>query len=285
MGLLDGKVALITGGARGQGRAHAVTYAREGADVIIVDVTKQVADVPYGLATADDHAETVREIESLGRRVIAIDADVRDQEALDGAVASGIDEFGHIDILVANAGIWAMTPFWEISEEQWEDMIGINLTGVWKSVKAVTPHMIERKSGSIIIISSLNGIEPGGNYAHYTAAKHGVVGLMKTIALELGPHGVRCNAIHPGAVRTMINGFQEALDAFAGHPGGTEEDRTEAGRRVGILRGSTMLDPQKIADAGLFLNSDLASNVTGISLPVDSGHLLIPGWNNDPVRD
>ena len=285
MGLLENKVALITGGARGQGRAHALTYAREGADVIIVDVTKNVAELPYDMATADDHESTVADVVALGRRAISIDADVRDQNALDAAVERGIAELGQIDILVANAGIWGLGPFWELTEAQWEEMLAINLTGVWKSVKAVTPHMIERKTGSIILISSLNGIEAGGNYAHYTAAKHGVVGLMKTVALELGPYGVRCNAIHPGAVRTEINGFQAALDAFAGHPGGTEADRTEAGRRVGILRNSTILDPQQIADAGLYLNSALASNVTGVSLPVDSGHLLIPGWNNNPISD
>ncbi|WP_232667726.1 mycofactocin-coupled SDR family oxidoreductase [Pseudonocardia sp. TRM90224] len=285
LGLLDGKVALITGGARGQGRAHAVTCAREGADVIIVDITKPVAEVEYPLATAEDHTETVRQVEALGRRIVAVDADVRDQSAIDAAVSRGIDELGKIDILIANAGIWTHNPFWEITEQQWDEMVGINLTGVWKSAKAVAPHMIERGSGSIVITSSANGIEPGPNNAHYVAAKHGVLGLMKNIALELGPHGVRCNAISPGATRTPMTDFQAARDIFAGHEGGTEAELMEAGYRYGILRNTTWLDPQAIADTALYLNSHLAANVTGVTIPVESGHLLIAGVNDNPVRE
>ncbi|WP_181784348.1 mycofactocin-coupled SDR family oxidoreductase [Pseudonocardia pini] len=285
MGLLDGKVALITGGSRGQGRAHAVTCAREGADVIIVDVTKPTTDVPYALATAEDHAETVRQVEALDRRILAIDADVRDQAALDAAVARGVAELGHIDILIANAGIWTQAPFWEITEQQWDEMIGVNLTGVWKSAKAVAPHMIERKTGSIVITSSANGIEPGQNYAHYVSAKHGVIGLMKNIALELAPHGIRCNSINPGAIRTPMTDHQGAWDMFAGHEGGTEKEMIEGGYHYALLRNTTWLEPQAIADTALYLNSHLAANVTGVTIPVDAGHLLIPGVNATPVRD
>ncbi|MCX4091423.1 mycofactocin-coupled SDR family oxidoreductase [Nocardia sp. alder85J] len=285
MGLLDGKVALITGGSRGQGRAHAVTCAREGADVIIVDITKPTTDVPYTLATSDDHAETVRQVEALGRRALSVDADVRDQAALDAAVARGIDEFGHIDILIANAGIWTQNPFWEITDQQWDEMIGVNLTGVWKSAKAVAPHMMERKTGSIVITSSANGIEPGQNYAHYVSAKHGVIGLMKNIALELGPYGIRCNSINPGAIRTPMTDHQGAWDMFAGHEGGTEAEMIEGGYHYALLRNTTWLEPQAIADTALYLNSHLAANVTGVTIPVDAGHLLIPGVNADPVRD
>jgi NADP-dependent 3-hydroxy acid dehydrogenase YdfG len=185
--MLDGKVALITGGSRGQGRAHAVTCAREGADVIIVDIAGQLATVPYQMARQDDLDETAKQVEALDRRILAIKGDVRDQAQLDAAVAQGFAEFGQIDILIANAGIWTQAPFWELTDDQWDEMIGVNLTGVWKSAKAVAPHMIERRSGSIVITSSTNGIEPGLNYAHYVAAKHGVIGLMKNIALELAP--------------------------------------------------------------------------------------------------
>jgi NAD(P)-dependent dehydrogenase (short-subunit alcohol dehydrogenase family) len=162
-------------------------------------------------------------------------------------------------------------------------MIDINLTGVWRCAKAVAPHMIERQAGSIVLISSLNGLEGGAYYAHYTAAKHGVVGLMRAMALELGPHGVRVNTIHPGAVETPMTNYPKAWDMYAGHPGGTKEHMIDAGRRIGILRGSTFLAPEEIAKAAMWLNSDLASSVTGVTLPVDSGHMAMPGVNQSPV--
>ncbi|MEU6642829.1 mycofactocin-coupled SDR family oxidoreductase [Saccharomonospora sp. NPDC046836] len=284
MTLLEGKVALITGGSRGQGRAHAVTCAREGADVIIVDLMKPVVDVPYRLATSTDHAETVKQVEALGRKILAIEGDVRDQSTLDDAVARGIADFGGIDILIANAGIWTQGNFWELTEQQWDEMIGVNLTGVWKAAKAVTPHMIERKTGSIVITSSVNGLEPGAQYAHYVSAKHGVIGLMKNIALELAPFGVRCNAVSPGAIKTPMTDHQAAWDMFAGHEGGTEADMIQGGYHYGALRGTTFLDPQAIADTALYLNSHLAANVTGVTIPVDAGHLLMAGVNANPVK-
>ena len=283
MGMLDGQVVLITGGSRGQGRAHALTSAREGADIIVVDVTKNLPTVKYPMARAEDMAETVAAVEALGRRIIAVEADVRDQAQLDAAVARGIAEFGRIDALIANAGIWTMAPFHELTDEQWEEMIAVNLSGVWRSAKAVTPHMIERGSGSIVMISSVNGLEAGAYYAHYTAAKHGVVGLMKTVALELAPHGIRCNSVHPGAVRSGMTDHQAAYDMYAGGPGGTIEDLVQAGKHYGALKGTTFMPPETIANAVLFLNSELASTVTGVALPVDSGHLLMPGVNAAPV--
>src|ERR1700761_2765814 len=229
MGMLDGKVALITGGSRGQGRAHAVTCAREGADVIIVDIADQLATVPYPMARQGDLDETVKQVEALDRRILAVQGDVRDQGQLDAAVTQGIAEFGKIDILIANAGIWTQAPFWELTDEQWDEMIGVNLTGVWKSAKAVAPHMIERQSGSIVITSSTNGLEAGLNYAHHTTSKHGVIGLMEEIGLELAPPGIRCNSITPGAVLSGMTDHQGAWDQFAGHPGGTHDDLVEGG--------------------------------------------------------
>jgi NAD(P)-dependent dehydrogenase (short-subunit alcohol dehydrogenase family) len=161
MTLLEGKVALITGAARGQGRAHAITCAREGADVVLLDTTDQIASVTYRMASRDDLDETVTQVEKLDRRAVAVEGDVRDQAALDRAVAEGLDAFGRIDILIANAGIWTTAPLWELPESAWEDMVGVNLTGVWKSIKAVAPHMIGRRSGSIVVTSSVNGLEPG----------------------------------------------------------------------------------------------------------------------------
>ncbi|KQS60117.1 oxidoreductase [Geodermatophilus sp. Leaf369] len=284
MGLLDGKVALITGGARGQGRAHALVSAKEGADVVLVDIADQIASVPYRMATQDDLAETVRQVEALDRRAIAVTADVRSQQQMDDAVARGIAEFGKIDILIANAGIWTQAPFWEITDEAWEDMIGTNLTGVWKSAKAVAPHMIERGSGSIVITSSVNGLEPGPDYAHYVSSKHGVIGLMKNIALELAPHGIRCNSINPGAIKTPMTDHQGAWDMFAGHEGGTEADMLEGGYHFHALKGMTFLSPGVIANTALYLNSELAAAVTGVTIPVDAGHMLLTGFNQAPVK-
>ncbi|MGW0043367.1 mycofactocin-coupled SDR family oxidoreductase [Rhodococcus sp. NPDC003348] len=284
MGMLDGKVAFVTGGARGQGRAHAVTSAREGADVVIVDIARQMGSVPYKMADTTDMAETVAEVEALGRRALSFEVDVREQSELDDAVARTIAELGKIDILIANAGIWTQGPFWELTEDAWEEMIGVNLTGVWKSAKAVAPHMIERQSGSIIITSSVNGLEPGMNYAHYVAAKHGVIGLMKNIALELAPYGVRCNSINPGAIKTPMTDHQGAWDMFAGHEGGTEADMLEGGYHFHALKGTTFMPPQVIADTALYLNSDLAASVTGVTIPVDAGHLLLTGVNPAPVK-
>ncbi|WP_182379239.1 mycofactocin-coupled SDR family oxidoreductase [Nocardioides sp. WS12] len=283
MGLLDGKVALITGGSRGQGRAHAVTCAREGAHVVIVDVTKPTTEVDYALATDEDHHETVRQVEALGRRCVSVDADVRDQASLDGAVTLAVQEFGRIDILIANAGIWTKAPFWEMSEQQWHQLVDVNLTGIWKSAKAVAPHMIERRSGSIVVISSNNAIEPLIDSAHYNASKSGALGLMKSIALELAPYGVRCNAICPGFIKTPMTSHQRAWDMFAGRPGGTEADMAPAGRSYTALRNTEALDPSEIASTALYLNSHLANKVTGVVIPVDGGHLLLPATNSRPV--
>lgn len=282
MGVLDAKVVLVTGAARGQGRAHAVTSAREGADVVLVDLDHDLDSVPYPLSREEDLAETVRLVEALGRKASATIADVRSAEQLDQVVTRAIAELGHIVVLIANAGIWSGGSFWEITEDQWSDMLDINLTGVWKSAKAVAPHMIERGSGSIVVISSVNGIEPANGYAHYVTSKHGVLGLMKNMALELSPYGVRCNAVSPGAVYTGMTDNQVARDRYAGHPGGTREDVLNAGRRYGALRATTFMEPEVIAEAALFLSSPAASHITGVTLPVDAGHLLIPGVNTAP---
>lgn len=280
---LDGKVALITGAARGQGRAHALTLARNGADIIALDIAAQIDTVRYPLSTPEDLAATAKAIEDLDRRVIAVQADVRSQEQIDEAVRRGLAEFGHIDILIANAGVWAMKPFWKLTETDWADMIGTNLSGAWRSAKAVAPHMIERRTGAIVMTSSVNGLEPGMSYAHYVTAKHGVIGLMKNVALELAPYGIRCNAICPGAIDTGMTNWQGAYDMYAGHPGGTYDDLVAGFRSFHALKGTGILSPQVIADAALWLVSDAAAAVTGVALPVDAGHMLLPGVNPAPV--
>ena len=284
MGLLNGKVALITGAGRGQGRAHAVTCAREGASVVLIDLADQLSSVPYRLSDATDLAETVAEVKESGGNALSFSADTRSQAGLDAAVSEGVRAFGAIDILIANAGIWSTAPFWEITEYDWEESIGVNLSGAWKSAKAVAPHMIERQSGSIVITSSLNGLEAGLNYAHYIAAKHGVIGLAKAIALELAPHNVRCNVVCPGAIKTGMVNHQAGWDMFAGHPDATEAEMMEVGHSCSPMKDRSFLPPQIGADTALYLNSHLAESITGAVIPVDAGHHLLPGIEMNPAR-
>jgi SDR family mycofactocin-dependent oxidoreductase len=284
MGLLDGEVVVVTGAARGMGRAHAVTSAREGADVVALDIARQIKSAPYDMSTDDDLNQTCRQVESLGRRALGIVADVRSQEEMDRAVARTIAELGHIDALIANAAIWTMRPFWMMSDDEWQDVIDTNLTGVWRIAKAVAPHMIERQAGSIVLISSVNGVEPGDQTSSYVAAKHGVLGLMKNLALELAPHGVRCNAICPSVVDTPMIDNPAIRDRTAGHERATRDELVDGVFHSHALRGRSLLPAQAVADAALYLNSGLASEVTGVTLPVDAGHLILNGFNHAPHK-
>ena len=277
MGVLDGKVALVTGAARAQGRAHAVTLARNGADVVLCDIGHDVDDIEYSLGTEAELKETAALVEAEDRRAVSRLADVRSQEQIDAVVAAGIDELGHIDILIANAGVYHLAPLWEITEEQWSAVIETNLGGIWRSAKAVIPHMIANGGGAIVVISSVNGLEPANGYAHYGASKYGAIGLMGSIALEGAPHGIRCNAVCPGFVKSGMTSFQAQLDKYAGHPGGTLDDLEHAGLSFHPTRDLTYLEPQAIADAALWLVSPGSAAVTGVALPVDAGHLMVAG--------
>jgi SDR family mycofactocin-dependent oxidoreductase len=282
---LTGQVAFVTGAARGQGRSHALALAEAGADIIAVDACHDVETAPYALATPAELEATAKEIESLDRRVIPVMCDVRDSAGLDEAVARGVAELGRIDILVANAGIWALGRLWEITESQWQEMLDINLTGAWRSVKAVVPTMIEQKRGAIVLTSSVNGFEAGGGMTHYVAAKHGVLGLMRNAAVELGPYNIRCNAICPGIVDTKMNDWPGAYDMMAGHPGGTPQDRQQNAYGWSALAGRGLLSPSSMSRSVVFLASDDARDITGVALPVDGGHAVLPGSNPNPVRD
>jgi SDR family mycofactocin-dependent oxidoreductase len=277
VGMLSGKVALVTGAARAQGRAHAVTLARHGADIVMMDIGHDVDGVRYQLGTKAELEETAQAIEALDRQVVWQLADVRSQDEIDTVVAAGLAAFGHIDIAIANAAVFDFGPTWELTEQQWSNVMETNLGGVWRTAKAVIPAMIDHGGGSIVMISSVNGLEAADGHSHYAAAKHGVIGLMRSIALEAAPLGIRCNAICPGFVRSGMTDFQEQLDKYAGHPGGTEADLDHAGRSYHPTRDLTYLDPQRIADAALWLVSDGAAAVTGVALPVEAGHLLMPG--------
>ena len=265
MGLLDGKVAFITGAARAQGRSHAVRLAAEGADIIAIDICAEAAPVRYRTATLDDLDETAQLVEKEGRGIVARVADVRDQSSLDAAVAEGVAAFGHIDVVVANAGISTWGSVWEMSEETWQAMIDINLSGVWRTFKAALPTMIAGgRGGSLIAIASVAGIKSLPAQAHYSAAKHGVVGLTKTAAIELGQYGIRVNSIHPWGVQSPMVEDPTVGEILGAHP--------DYAKSFGsILPSPQIADPSDISDAVVYLASDMSRCVTGIQLPVDMG--------------
>lgn len=284
MGILAGKVAFVTGAARGQGRAHALTLAAEGADIIAVDIDKPIANVAYDHATAADLQETAELVEKLDRRILATTADVRSSDQLDAVVAQGLHTFGKIDVVVANAGIYTQAPFWEMDEQMWDDVQDVNLKGVWRTMKAVVPHMIERKRGSIVLTSSVNGVIGNPNAAHYAASKHGVLGLMRSAAQSLGPLGVRVNSVAPGLIDTPMTNFQGMYDQMAGHPDADRTDYDRAALHFGILRAQGALPPETIANAAAWLASDGSYAVTGQNIVVDAGHTIMPGFNPAPVE-
>ncbi len=271
-GRVEGKVAFVTGAARGQGRSHAVRLAEEGADIVAVDICAQVDSVTsYEMATADDLRETVALVEALDRRIIAATADVRDfahlSHVLDGAVA----ELGHLDIVCANAGIYSTGRMVDLSEQTWQDMIDINLTGVWHTCKAAIPHLIAAGGGSMILTSSAVGLKASQNVGHYGAAKHAVVGLMRTLALELAGDMIRVNSVHPTGVDTpmiMNDSLYRQMRPDAAHP--TREDVIPVMSSMNALP-VPWVEPIDISNAVLFLASDEARYVTGVTFPVDAG--------------
>lgn len=274
---LHGKVALITGAARGQGRSHAVRLAEEGADVIAVDVCEQIASCPYPGATEGDLEETVRLVEKHGRRIVAVKADVRSSEQLDAAVASGVAELGRVDVVCANAGIGSFAPAWLTSDEQWRDILDINLTGVWRTCKAAIPTMIAQETGgSIIITSSAAALRANGNLAAYSSAKLGLVGLMRELALELAPHRVRVNTVHPCEVNTpMIDNDEVGALFMPGRTLSSPEERRDAMAK--ILTPIKMLpipwvEAEDVSNLVAFLASDESRYITGTTMRVDGGY-------------
>ncbi|HEY1774737.1 MAG TPA: mycofactocin-coupled SDR family oxidoreductase [Solirubrobacteraceae bacterium] len=283
MGSLEGQIAYITGAARGQGRAIALRLARDGADIVACDICADIETVPYPLSAKSDLDETVRMVESLGRRCLAGRADVRNQDEVDAITAAALAEFGRIDILCANAGVFSFAPFWEISDDAWDAMFDVTAKGVWHAAKSVAPHMISQLGGCMVLTASYNGMMPFQNTAHYVAAKHAVMGLMKSFALELGPYDIRVNAVLPGAVNTKMVDNPAVRDWVAGHPNSTEQEYEAGSRGTSILRGRSRMSPSVIADAVAFLVSTDARNITGIGLPVDCGESVIPGINQNPI--
>jgi (+)-trans-carveol dehydrogenase len=276
-GRVEGKVAFITGAARGQGRAHAVRLAQEGADIIAVDICKKIDTVDLiAAATPEDLAETADLVKGHDRRIYTAEVDVRDYNALKAAVDTGVEQLGRLDIIVANAGIGnGGQTLDKTSETDWTAMIDINLGGVWKTVKAGVPHILAGgNGGSIILTSSVGGLKAYPHTGHYVAAKHGVVGLMRTFAVELGAQNIRVNSVHPTNVNTplfMNDGTMKLFRPDLENPG--PEDMKVVGQLMHTLP-IGWVEPEDIANAVLFLASDEARYVTGVTLPIDGGSCL-----------
>jgi SDR family mycofactocin-dependent oxidoreductase len=278
VGRVEGKVAFITGAARGQGRSHALRLAQEGADIIAVDIAEEIDSVKriYPGASEADLAETVKQVEALDRRIVARKADVRDYAALKAAFDEGVAELGRVDIVSANAGIFIFgEQSQDVSEQDWDDVIDINLKGVWHTVKAVVPTMIEQGTGgSIILTSSTAGIKGTPNVSQYTASKHGVVGLMKTFALELAPHNIRVNSVHPTGVATNMILNQATFQLFMPGQGEVSQEQAAEVFRTTNALPVPWVEPVDISNAVLFLASDEARYITGVQLPVDAGYTI-----------
>ncbi|MGE0217545.1 mycofactocin-coupled SDR family oxidoreductase [Mycolicibacterium sp.] len=275
---LAGKVAFVTGAARGQGRSHALHLASEGADIIAIDVCEDIDTVPYRGATTEDLDDTVRLVENLDQRIVAAKADVRSLDQVRDAVASGVQELGRLDIVVANAGICTIAKTLDIEPAMWQQMIDINLTGVWNTLKASVPSIREGgNGGSVIITSSVSGLKAVPQLGHYTSAKHGVVGLAKTLAIELGPEFIRVNVVCPTNVDTDMINNDVIRKIFLSHlENPTREDALDPSSPYHDFHVMPIpwVQASDISEAVVFLASDAARYITGITLPVDAGCLI-----------
>ena len=275
-GRVEGKVAFITGACRGQGRSHAVELAAEGADIIAIDICHDVEGA-LPMATPDDLAETVKLVEARDRRIIATQADVRDLDGLTAAVDAGVEELGRLDIVVANAGIASLGgPVQEMSQDNWKHTIDINLTGLWNTARAGIPHLIAGgRGGAIVLTSSVGGMHAMPNMSHYISAKHGVIGLMRSLAVELGQHHIRVNSVLPTNVNTpmfMNEGTFKMFRPDLENPTAADVEPVAAQFMHVLPHG--WIEPEDVSNAVLFLASDESRYITGVPLPVDLGALL-----------
>ena len=266
-GRVAGKVAFITGAGRGQGRSHAIRLAEEGADIIAVDICRDYGTVPYPMASSEDLAETVKAVEALDRRIVAAQADVRDAAALAAAVDDGVAQLGRLDIVSANAGICTVQAWDEVTPAVWQDTLDTNLTGVWNTMVVSVPHLIAAGGGSIICTSSTAGIKGLPYLAPYVAAKHGVVGIARTMANELSSHKIRVNTVHPTGVDTPMGNGLGGLESLLGR------DPNLGPIYMNALPVETV-DARDISNAVLFLASDEARYVTGLEFTVDAGNTI-----------
>jgi SDR family mycofactocin-dependent oxidoreductase len=266
---LQGRVAFVTGAARAQGRSHAVRLAREGADIIALDICAPVSDtLTYPPASPEDLGETVRLVEAEGRKVLARQADIRDDAALRQLVADGVEQFGRLDILVANAGVLGWGRVWELTDEQWDTVIGVNLTGTWRTLRAAIPAMIEAgNGGSIIVVGSAAGLKATPGNGHYAASKYGLTALTNTLAIELGEYDIRVNSIHPYSVDTPMIEPEAMMQIFAKHP------RYVHSFPPMPLQYKDFMTADEVSDVVVWLAGDGSGTLTGTQIPVDKGAL------------
>ena len=268
-GTLQGRVAFITGAARGQGRAHAARLAREGADIIALEICAPVSDsISYPAANPEDLADTVRAVEAEGRKVLARAVDIRDDAAVRQLVADGVEQFGRLDILIANAGVLSWGRVWELSDEQWDSIIGVNLTGTFYTVRAAIPAMIEAgNGGSIVVVSSSAGLKATPGNGHYSASKHGLVGLTNSLAIELAEFGIRVNSIHPYSIDTPMVEPDLMMEVFGKHPHYLHSFGPMPLQPKGFMAAS------EVSDVVAWLAGEGSATLTGAQIPVDKGVL------------
>ena len=275
-GRFEGKVAFITGAARGQGRNHAIRLAQEGADIIALDAEQDLKTVPYPQARTGELAQTVAAVEATGRRIHAEIADVRDLASVQRVVDAGVAKFGRLDVVSANAGILSFGQAHELDEDRWGEMIDINLTGVWRTVRAATPHMIAAgNGGAVVITSSVAGLRSYENVGHYVASKHGLIGLMKTLAQELAPHRIRVNTLNPTQVDTDMVQNDAMYQVFCPDVENPTRDDFAVTSGGMIKLPIPWVEVDDVTNALMFLASDDARYITGVALPVDGGALLV----------
>src|SRR6266567_1059817 len=269
------QVVLVTGAARGQGRTHALAFAREGAKLVICDTPREYASVPYALSSPEELAQVAQDIEAMGCQVVALQADVTDESAMQELASVAQEQLGSIDIAVANAGLYSFGPTWELTEQQWDETVSVVLKGVWLTCKAVIPQMLSRCRGKIVCIGSTGSFKGLYGLGHYVAAKHGVLGLVKTLAIELAPYDINVNIVCPTSVDTAMCRNQALYDVFAGGPGpeATQEHMLNLMNQLNLFSDRNLLPPEAISAAVLWLASDEAQHMTGCALPVDAGYL------------
>ena len=273
---LEGRVAFITGAARGQGRAHAVRLASEGADIIAIDICHPISDtITYPMGSTEELAETVRAVEATGRKVLAREVDIRDLPALQKVVADGVEQFGRLDIVVANAGVLSWGRMHEMSEEQWDTVIDVNLNGTWRTIRAAVPAMIEAgNGGSIVIVSSSAGLKATPGNGHYSASKHGLVAMTNALAIELGEFGIRVNSIHPYSIETpmvekkammeLFSKFPQYVHSFSPMPYQPVNHQSKKGLMEFMM-------PEEVSDVVAWLAGDGSATISGSQIAVDRG--------------
>ncbi|MCV7421576.1 mycofactocin-coupled SDR family oxidoreductase [Mycobacterium yunnanensis] len=273
---LEGRVAFVTGAARGQGRAHAIRLANEGADVVAIDVCAPVSDtITYPAATSADLAETASAVEATGRKVLAREVDIRDLAAQQQVVADAIEQFGRLDVVVANAGVLSWGRMFEMTEQQWDSVIDVNLNGTWRTIRATVPAMIEAgNGGSIIVVSSSAGLKATPGNSHYAASKHGLVALTNSLALEVGEYGIRVNSIHPYSIDTPMVEPEAMMEIFGKYPTYIHSFSPMPFHPVnhdGKKGLQEFMTAEEVSDVVTWLASDASATISGSQIAVDRG--------------